>query len=61
MLTASKHGWRKVARDHADGSPTLEFLDIDDLNPEQDFVLKTVESRDVHFVRCWFSDVLGNM
>ncbi|WP_251213010.1 glutamine synthetase family protein [Adlercreutzia murintestinalis] len=31
------------------------------LNPEQDFVLKTVESRGVHFVRCWFSDVLGNM
>ena len=30
-------------------------------NPEQDFVLKTVESRDVHFVRFWFTDVLGNM
>ena len=29
--------------------------------PEQDFVLKTVESRDVHFVRFWFTDVLGNM
>lgn len=28
---------------------------------EQDFVLKTIESRDVHFVRCWFTDVLGNM
>lgn len=34
---------------------------MDTLNPEQDFVLKTVESRDVHFVRCWFSDALGNM
>ncbi len=32
-----------------------------ELSPEQDFVLKTVEGRDVHFVRCWFSDVLGNM
>ena len=30
-------------------------------NPEQDFVLKTIESRDVHFVRFWFTDVLGNM
>lgn len=28
---------------------------------EQDFVLKTIKNRDVHFVRCWFSDVLGNM
>lgn len=28
---------------------------------EQDFVLKTIENRDVHFLRCWFSDVLGNM
>lgn len=34
---------------------------LDNQNPEQDFVLKTVESRDVHFVRLWFSDVLGNM
>ena len=31
------------------------------LNPEQDFVLKTIKSRDVHFVRLWFTDVLGNM
>ena len=30
-------------------------------NPNQDFVLKTIESRDVHFVRFWFTDVLGNM
>ncbi len=29
--------------------------------PEQDFVLKTIKNRDVHFVRCWFTDVLGNM
>lgn len=28
-------------------------------NPDQDFVLKTIESRDVHFVRFWFTDVLG--
>ena len=30
-------------------------------NPEQDFVLQTVKTRDVHFVRLWFTDVLGNM
>ncbi len=29
--------------------------------PDQDFVLKTVKSRDVHFVRFWFCDVLGRM
>ena len=31
------------------------------MNPEQDFVLKTIKSRDVHFVRLWFTDVLGTM
>ena len=30
-------------------------------NPEEDFVLKTIKSRDVHFVRFWFTDVLGRM
>ena len=30
-------------------------------NPQQDFVLKTIKSRDVHFVRFWFTDVLGAM
>ena len=30
-------------------------------NPQQDFVLKTIKSRDVHFVRFWFTDVLGTM
>ena len=29
------------------------------MNPELDFVLKTIKSRDVHFVRLWFTDVLG--
>lgn len=31
------------------------------VNPQQDFVLKTIKSRDVHFVRFWFTDVLGKM
>ena len=31
------------------------------VNPDQDFVLKTIKSRDVHFVRFWFTDVLGTM
>lgn len=30
-------------------------------NPDQDFVMKTIKSRDVHFVRFWFADVLGRM
>ncbi|WP_165247093.1 type I glutamate--ammonia ligase [Adlercreutzia sp. ZJ141] len=30
-------------------------------NPDQDFVLKTIKTRDVHFVRFWFTDVLGAM
>lgn len=31
------------------------------MNPDIDFVLKTIKSRDVHFVRLWFTDVLGTM
>ena len=30
-------------------------------NPDQDFVMKTIKGRDVHFVRFWFTDVLGRM
>ncbi|MBE6470237.1 MAG: glutamine synthetase [Coriobacteriaceae bacterium] len=29
--------------------------------PDQDFVLKTIKNRDVHFVRFWFADVLGRL
>ena len=28
---------------------------------QKDFVIKTIENRDVHFVRFWFTDVLGSM
>lgn len=31
------------------------------MNPDQEYVLKTVESRDVHFVRFWFTDCLGRV
>ncbi len=31
------------------------------MNPEIDFVMKTIKGRDVHFVRLWFTDVLGAM
>ena len=31
------------------------------VTPQQDFVMRTIESRDVHFVRFWFTDVLGCM
>lgn len=30
-------------------------------NPDQTFVMKTIENRDVHFIRFWFTDVLGQM
>lgn len=30
-------------------------------NPQQDFVLKTIKSRNVHFIRFWFTDALGIM
>lgn len=30
-------------------------------NPDQDFTLKTIKNRDVHFVRCWFTDTLGSL
>ncbi|NTU88404.1 MAG: glutamine synthetase [Actinobacteria bacterium] len=31
------------------------------ISPEKDFVLKTVEERGIHFIRFWFTDVLGNL
>lgn len=31
------------------------------MNPQQDFVIKTIKNRDVHFVRFWFTDVLGTL
>ncbi|MBQ9068244.1 MAG: glutamine synthetase, partial [Eggerthellaceae bacterium] len=31
------------------------------MNPDQEYVLKTIESRDVHFVRFWFTDLLGRV
>ena len=31
------------------------------MKPELDFALKTIEGRDVHFIRLWFTDVLGRM
>ena len=31
------------------------------MTPDQEYVLKTIKSRDVYFVRFWFTDVLGRM
>ncbi len=31
------------------------------MSPDQAYVMKTIETRDVHFVRFWFTDVMGNM
>jgi len=30
-----------------------------DLNKQQEFVLRTLEERNIRFVRLWFTDVLG--
>ena len=31
------------------------------MTPDQEYVMRTIESRDVHFVRFWFTDVIGNL
>lgn len=31
------------------------------MNQQQDFVLRTVEERDIRFIRLWFTDVLGRL
>jgi glutamine synthetase len=33
----------------------------DDMDRQQEFVLRTMEERDVRFVRLWFTDVLGSL
>jgi len=30
------------------------------MTPDQDYVLKTIKERGIHFIRFWFTDVLGN-
>ncbi|NLG10918.1 MAG: glutamine synthetase, partial [Coriobacteriaceae bacterium] len=32
-----------------------------ELTPERDYVLKSIQSNDVHFIRFWFTDVLGTL
>jgi glutamine synthetase len=31
------------------------------LTPEKDYVLKSIQSNDIHFIRFWFTDVLGSL
>jgi glutamine synthetase len=31
------------------------------MSPDQEYVMRTIKSRDVHFVRFWFTDVMGRM
>ena len=31
------------------------------MNRQQEFVLRTIEERDVRFVRLWFTDVVGSL
>ncbi|MDR1421785.1 MAG: glutamine synthetase family protein [Coriobacteriales bacterium] len=32
-----------------------------ELSPEKDYVLKSIQSNDIHFIRFWFTDVLGSL
>jgi glutamine synthetase len=32
-----------------------------ELTPEKDYVLKSIQSNDIHFIRFWFTDVLGSL
>jgi glutamine synthetase len=32
-----------------------------ELTPEKDYVLKSIQSNDIHFIRLWFTDVLGTL
>lgn len=34
---------------------------MNEFSPQEDYVLNTVNNRDVHFLRFWFADVLGNL
>ena len=31
------------------------------IQSDVEFVLRTVEERDIHFIQFWFTDVLGNL
>jgi glutamine synthetase len=31
------------------------------MDKQQDYVLRTLEERDIRFVRLWFTDVLGTL
>jgi glutamine synthetase len=32
-----------------------------EISPEKDYVLKSIQSNDIHFIRFWFTDVLGSL
>ena len=34
---------------------------LDTMDKQQEFALRTVEERDVRFIRLWFTDVLGTL
>lgn len=34
---------------------------MNEFSPQEDYVVNTVNNRDVHFLRLWFTDVLGNL
>ena len=36
-------------------------VDTGDMDKQAEFVLRTIEERDIRFVRLWFTDVLGTL
>jgi glutamine synthetase len=43
------------------GTAWREAWRKDDMDRQQEFVLRTIEERDIRFVRLWFTDVLGSL
>jgi len=40
-------------------SPQQANSHDDGMSKQQEFVLRTIEERDIRFIRLWFTDVLG--
>ena len=36
-------------------------MSSDNMSKQQEFVLRTIEERDIRFIRLWFTDVLGTL
>src|SRR5665811_986406 len=54
--------WRWIGESRAFLNPPVTLLGQDRaMDRQQEFVLRTIEERDIRFVRLWFTDVLGQL